>query len=210
MRNSFRSTGTIRLAIRVALIASLGFWQMGCITALLGGAAVAIEEEKDIVRLDPRFSFNVAEVPNWFPGEDAPLNDTERLVHLTKGAPDYIRFWWDKNGKFIKGSDFSGRMGEVSSMVKEVDRSWIYMDEGVEVKFPSRGGYTENDLEDRTRAVCEFGDPTSRVPPRMNRDGLLKENWRWVDQGVFIDFVDGAETRRRFFAGTGKGTFLGR
>lgn len=201
-----RKTQAIRLA-RTLLFAGVAMLQTACI-ALAGGALQVMEEEKEFVRIDPRFSFNVAKVPNWFPGEDLPLNDTEKIVYLTKGAPDYIRFWWNDEGTFIRSSDFSGRMSEVSDMVKDVERSWIYLKEGIEVRFPRRGGYAEETVDDMTRAVCNFGDPTSRATPKFTKDGKLRENWRWVDMGVLIDFLDREEIRRTYFQGTGKGTIL--
>ncbi len=177
---------------------------------ILSLAACAREERA--IEIDDRFSMNLARIPLWFPGEGEEriaLTATEEAVLREKGNPNFIRFWWRHDGSFITSSDLSGKGELLPDMVGAMKKTWIYRYAEVEIEFLPQGGYLEHPMSEKLKLVCDYGDPSMKAPPKMNKHGQLRETWTWIDHGFIIDFLDDVEVSRRHFGGTGEGTFLG-
>jgi hypothetical protein len=172
----------------------------------------ACAREENVIMINDRFSMNVARVPGWFPGDEeqrATLTATEEAVLREKGRPDFIRFWWRRDGGFITSSDLAGRQDGMEDLVGEMKKTWIYRQPAIEVEFVPAGGYLEHPMTEKLKLICDYGDPSFKEGPRPNRSGQMKETWNWMDHGIYIEFLDDVEINRRHYTGSGEGTYLG-
>ncbi len=176
------------------------------IAALL--LASSCNRDKEIIEINPRYSYNVAKVPSWFPSKKHPLTTPEREVFQRYGKPDFIHFWWKTDGTFITSSDLAGKRDEIPTMVNEARKTWVYMERKIEVEFKGPNGYVEHPATEKTLLICQYGDPTRKSDVKTDNQGRSRETWIWMDQGVKIDFVDNLEIKRYNFQGAGQGTDL--
>ena len=164
-----------------------------------------------VVELDHRFSMNVAKTPKWFPGENAQMTPAEQEVYARYGRPDYIRFWWRPDGSMLTTSDLSGKeQTQVNEMIENMKKSWIYDFDDKEIVFSNTGGsYREQKPDEKTKLICTYGDPNSRVGP-TRLEGQMVETWIWYEHGLKVVLTDGVETNRSYFPASGAGTYLGK
>jgi hypothetical protein len=183
------------------------------LTLILGiclAGSFGCNRKKELIELDPRFSFNLAPVPPSFPGEDfAALTPNQQEVFLKYGKPDFIRFYWISDGTFITSSDLSGKGPTMEQTIAETKKTWIYTGRNErEVEFLSNGGYVEHPLTEKLRLIARYGDPNDKSPPKRDDRGRVREYWQWIDHGMLIEFLDDQEVNRQHFTATGRGTVL--
>jgi len=181
------------------------------ITALALAAAVglaACSRKSRIIQIDHRFSYNVVRVPEWFPPKLEEMSPAQREVLFERGAPEFLRFWWRSDGRFISSSDLSGRFHEAAEDLASLKKTWIYLRQDTEIEFTPTGGYAAHPLTDPLRLICLYGDPTDKGRPIPDRQGRLRETWTWIEHGIMVELLDGVEVRRSFFQATGQGTDL--
>jgi hypothetical protein len=162
-----------------------------------------------VLEPDYHFSLNVIETPSWFPDKEMQLEPGQQAVLDSRGKPNFMRIWWRPNGELITSRDLSGLKPEqIGEKLSNTQKSWIYTTDKIEVVF-LRGGasYREQPLSEKIALVCQYGDPSHMSPPAV-LDGQTHENWQWVEHGLQIEIVDGAEFSRSHFQGTGAGTYL--
>ena len=161
------------------------------------------------IEIDHRFSYNVARVPTWFPGEKYVPNPAEQELLERRGRPDYIRFWWLVDGTFISSADLSGKVASIMDEMAGTKRTWVYLQDNKEIEFKEDGsGYLEHPVVEQLALICKYGDPTERDPVKTSPSGAKLETWQWRDYGIRINFVDGKEIKRETFHGTGRGTII--
>jgi hypothetical protein len=191
----------LRSALRTSRLAGV------CLCALLCLYGAGCNRKK-VIKLDPRFSYNVVRVPSWFPEDEAQLSPAQREVLQRFGRPDFIRFWWNPEGTFIVSSDLAGKQAEVPQMLHAAKQTWIYLtDRKTEVEFRGES-YFPHPVTEKLALVCRYGDPSQKNPPKRGPDGRVRESWRWTDFGLLIDFIDDQEVSRKHFTPTGSGTVL--
>jgi hypothetical protein len=186
-------------------------WGLGSLALLGFGAALlsaGCNRDRQAIEIDHRFSYNVAKVPLWYPPEDYVPSPTEQAVLARWGKPNFIRFWWLPDGEFITSSDLSGKSAMIDEIMTETKRTWIYLGEETEIEFLTDGGYLEHPLTEKLKLICRYGDPNQRTPPKQDEAGRTKESWEWIEAGLRVHFIDGAEYKREHFPGTGRGTYL--
>jgi hypothetical protein len=157
-----------------------------------------------------RFSMNLAPPPGWLADPKAPLAPAEKEVLQRRGVPDFVRFWWRPDGSLVTSSDFAGRRDAFPELIKAVKKSWIYLkeDKPEEVAFLRNGAsYSVRPLAEPLKLICQYGDPSSRVPP-FTADGERHEVWTWIEHGLQIEMIDGKVKNTKNFQGTGAGTIL--
>jgi len=132
------------------------------------------------------------------------MRPAEQDVFQRYGRPNFIRIWWNPNGKFITGNDLSGKMLDIEDRMKAARQTWIYLGErDIEIEFKSSGGYLEHPVSEQLRLICENGDPTSKLAPKTDSGGHFKESWTWADVGLHVEFLDGHEIARSYYLPTG-------
>lgn len=197
----FRAGRIIQMKKLERLFAALGL-------CLVMAGSLACNRDEKAIEIDHRFSYNVAKVPSWFPPEDYEPSPTEKAILTQRGKPDFIRFWWFQDGEFITSSDLSGKSDKIDEVMAETKRTWVYIGDGKEIEFLEQGGYLEHPLTEQLKLICRYGDPTTKTPPKADDRGHMRESWSWIEAGLRIDFIDGAEYKREHFQGTGRGTYL--
>lgn len=167
---------------------------------------------KHVLEINDRFSRNLIRTPYWYPSDETPLTMAQQVVLEKMGPPDFIRLWWRRDGEIITMSDLSGKtQEELMTDFEMMKKTWIYYDAEKEVHFSSSGSsYDLQDLDPKTKLICDYGDPSSRRIFGKNSHGQIKETWIWVDQGLQIEFLDGIEVDRDYRTPTGQGTWLGK
>jgi hypothetical protein len=162
-----------------------------------------------MIEFDPRFSYNLVRTPPWFPDKKQKVGVAEQSILDSRGRPDFMRIWWRPDGELISSRDLAGLPPEqVAERLATSDKSWIYSRDNEEVIFLRAGAsYRTHPLSEKTKLVCTYGDPSNISPPVV-RDGQTHETWQWIEHGLQIEFVDGAELNRTHFKATGAGTYL--
>lgn len=129
--------------------------------ALLSGCSTVAP----VYNFDPDFSMNVAK-SSFNAKNFVTLSPAEKEIHSRYGPPDFIRFFWNPQG------DLAGRMQRLSAVgkkPKDLERTWVYLQRGVEVCFKGRTEYDIKPLSDSIRLLCEQGDPEEVVEHRENK-----------------------------------------
>ena len=140
--------------------------------------------KKDKVTLNPEFSVNVAKPEKDFPNEDK-LFPSKKEVFKLYGVPDFVRFWWSKDGRIHRSLEVDNKIKSQKGLLI-LKQSWIYVDKNIECIFDSNTSYREAPLNDKIRTVCTYGDPEdmkiiSEVPP-------YSEIWHYYSQGLILKF----------------------
>ncbi len=128
------------------------------------------------------------------------------------GVPDYIRFWWLRDGSPITSHDLSGKTNEDLEMdFNTMKQTWIFYDREEEVHFTRNGAsYEVRDLPELIKLICDYGDPGEVKVHGMNNAGQLRETWIWIDHGLKVTLLDKVEVDRDYITATGAGTWLGK
>ena len=195
-----------RLGVWIGIFGALLLLASGCSLNFL----TSLFYEKPVIKLDERFSQNLAiPLPTFKkPNKKRPPAHAEVLER--RGVPDCVRVWWRRDGTLITSSDHSGRRNQIAEMLRTNKQSWIYLDEDEEVVFQQSGaGYQVQPISAILKLIAKYGDPSERNPPVI-RNGHIHETWRWYDHGLQIELVDGKEdpSLRMRFQATGAGTFI--
>ncbi len=184
-----------------------GYWGLTVIVGWASFAAAGCSRNKRVVELDTYFSYNVAEVPVWFEDPEIVRGVAESEVLVRRGRPDYIRFWWRRDGALITSSDLSGKHHRVPQELTLINKSWVYLGEDEEVVFVNEGrSYKTEPLTETLKLVCEYGDPGDKSPP-IYRDGARRETWLWYDHGFLVELRDGKVVDKKYFPASGAGTY---
>ena len=164
--------------------------------------------EKHQVDFRTEFSKNVVPTPLWFPGE-IETSPAERSVLRKRGAPDYLRYWWNPDGSLVTSSDLrSLDLEERKRKLTVMRKSWIYTRDNEEVIFtPDGGEYKIQPISEVIRLICRYGDPSIKNEP-VYHDGVRRETWLWIDHGLKVVLEDGKVVEQESFSPTGAGTFI--
>ena len=140
--------------------------------------------KKDKIILNPEFSVNVAIPQKDFPDEDK-LVTSKKEVFTLYGPPDFVRFWWSRDGRIHRFLEVDNKIRNQKSLLIQ-KHSWIYLDKNIECIFDGPASYREVPLNDKIRTVCTYGDPEdlkilSDVEP-------YREIWNYYSQGLILKF----------------------
>ena len=158
---------------------------------MLSLLAAACSSAKKGYTFKPEFSVNVGTVdPDW-PKKIEKLSLAEQEMLKMRGRPDWVRIWWMPNGEIVDAMTVR-RTNEGKREGKSL--SWIYLEGNEEVVFPDQTHFRALPLTDELRCVCELGDPQEirRIP---DSQGRLVEQWRYINRGRFITFVNGIKVK---------------
>ena len=152
-----------------------------CLLPVFVGSSCA---KKDKLRLNPEFSVNVAQPEKDFPNVEN-LIPSKKEVYELYGSPDFVRFWWSKDGRVHRFLEVDRQLRSRKTLFG-LKHSWIYLDKNIECVFENNSLYREIPLNDKIRILCNYGDPEdikilSDVEP-------YREIWNYYSQGVIFKF----------------------
>ncbi|MBM3333078.1 hypothetical protein FJY63_00285 [Candidatus Sumerlaeota bacterium] len=174
-------------------------------TVLLAAGALCVGSETCRKHLDfdidSRFSSNLARPTDEWP-DLTQLSPVEIEVYDKYGGPDFLRIWYNRTGAIVDSREAGGFVR--SEAVRNLPKSWVFLDRRVEIRFPSKSRYEEVALTDQLLVLCHRGDPTRRE--RQSRsDGTVREIWTYWDVGEQYFFIDGHQDGEpRVFKGIGR------
>jgi hypothetical protein len=141
-------------------------------------------KEKNLV-LDLNFSVNVARPAKTFP-DMKHLVKSKQTVYEMYGRPDFIRFWWSRDGRPHRFLEVDGVLRN-SDSIYALKHSWVYLDKDREFIFDSDDAYREIPLTDKVRTICNYGDPED-IKQVSVPDGPVEEIWHYYSIGLILKF----------------------
>ncbi len=155
--------------------------------------------------VDPGFSLHLAyPQKNWPPKKK--LSAIEMEVYAKMGRPDYIRIWWDRNGKLMTQKELREKFKRSKNDYKTFKKSWIYIDNETEIVFPKTEGYKEVPFSDKMKILAEYGDPQDIKINVTSFEDMKCDRWTYWSNGKHFDFVGDKLVKTQDFEPMG-GTF---
>lgn len=162
------------------------------------------KNNRRLIQPDPKFSYNLVEVPVDWPNEDKdwPEDIDEALIRQQAyekyGTPDYFRLIWFRDERLASEGDIKQlAFGKSGRKLKEYlgsrEREWVYLDKEMILHF-ERGKMEIRDLTDEIETISQYGDPHAI---RMNEDvvGGKTRSFTYYDTGKIYYFRDGKKVR---------------
>jgi hypothetical protein len=169
---------------------------------LIGTACASKDPEKLPLEVDALYSVNVVGVPSYWPREklDWPLEEPQRSLHKEAhgihGNPDYIRFVYTFDDRFIRPSELEENHRMIGKRPAPMTE-WVYIEQDKVLRFESNR-YVEKPLTEELRMVCTHGDPT-QVKEVREPDGTLRRIYTYLDLGKEFVYYDGKLSTTRDF-----------
>ena len=147
------------------------------------------------------FSVNLLELPRGY-FQEKFLSQAEKEALDKMGAPDYLRIYWDKVGSIMDETN-ALMMLRTKNSINEFKHSWVYINDGVEVLFPTNYKYEVKEIDDRIRLISQYGDP-ERVEKRTIENNVVQEVYTYYSYGKSFSFWNGKLMETNDFPATGK------
>ena len=178
LRMSF-ARSVVRPVLTIALLAAL---------CLLGSACSEIVKP---YAMDPGVSVNVGLPRTDWPTveEEATMTPAKTEVLKKMGRPDMMYLNWYPRELITNQSGVYMRTRNHNLDKLEVPTDWVYLDAGKFVRFKGDRRYEVEDLPDKLRVVCEFGDPND-ISTYRGSGGTRMETWKYYRDGVIVKFAD--------------------
>lgn len=143
--------------------------------------------KKKFLILNPQFSVNLAVPTDNWPAE-SKLTPAQKAIFEQLGKPDYIRIWWDKEGRLKSYLNVDRAIEK--KLYREAKQSWVYIRMEKEIVFINENGYTTLPLSDKLKVLCKYGDPESVKIDENKETGEKIEIWQYYSEGKIFKFLD--------------------
>lgn len=145
--------------------------------------------------INPDYSINVGRFDPAWTKDPSRQTKAQEDVLRTRGRPDFVHVKWSDVEDIVDKSTMWRIERAQGKRAGEGRESWIYLDRGEEVEFPSPAESRVKPLSDKLRQICKMGDPQRiEVLPESRRPGGRVEKWTYYNMGYIFTFRDGVLT----------------
>ncbi len=138
-------------------------------------------------RISPQFSVNLA-VPSEEWADSDTFTSAEQAVFEQFGKPNFIRIWWDENGRIKTYLEVDRDIS--SRLYREKEKSWIYKNDEKEIIFPDANNFEVLPLSPKLKILCQYGDPENRKINEEVSTSKQVEVWQYYTLGKIFTFWD--------------------
>lgn len=173
---------TLRRPWRLLILAAAGLLA-GCSS---GGA---------LYEFDPAFSVNLVK-PVITDKNANQLSPLKYKIYKDYGCPDYMRIMWTRSGE--PQTSTSRILRAKGRRVRQLERTWIYLDQGKEFRFRGERGVEQKPLTDDIRTICDEGDPQEIMVYGGSTD-FPRRVYRYYSGKQFQFDLEGNHLRTMYF-----------
>jgi hypothetical protein len=161
------------------------------------------DAEKLPLAVDPAYSVNVVQVPEYWPREEIdwpalePSRSLHQEAHDLHGEPDFIRLVYTFDNRFVRPIELEEK--HIMSARRPAPLTeWVYIDQEKVIRFEGTR-FVEDKISDELRMICLHGDPT-QFHEAKESDGTIRRTYTYLNLGKEFTFYDGVLANTRDFS----------